>query len=155
VSDDFCDVGEFHQKFELPHALRDVGPREVDTGLLEFRMKFLCEELQEFLEGVGLTFSMSVWDMIVSNSNWNREKSHAQMFDSLIDLVYIAHGTAHIMGYPWHVGWAAVQRANMAKVRSDSDRSDSDRGSSFDVVKPPGWVAPDIAGVLAVYGWEA
>lgn len=41
----------------------------------------------------------------------------------------------------------------MSKVRAQKDGSDSARGSSFDVVKPEGWVAPDIGGLLGECGW--
>ncbi len=73
---------------------------------------------------------------------------HAQMFDALLDLVYVAMGTAHLLGYPWQAGWEAVQAANMAKVRAAADGSDSKRGSSYDVVKPLGWLPPDILAIL-------
>lgn len=132
----FHEVGQFHHKFGLDNITYDSapGPREVDPNLLEFRRKFLHEELTEFEEG------------IIAGD-------HAKMFDSLIDLVYIAYGTAHLMGYPWEEGWIMVQRANMLKERSTSTDAGSDRGSSFDIVKPPGWTPPDIEGLLAEFGW--
>lgn len=42
----------------------------------------------------------------------------------------------------WDDTWNAVQTANMTKVRAAS-AADSKRGSSLDVVKPKGWVAPE------------
>ena len=42
----------------------------------------------------------------------------------------------------WDDTWDAVQTANMTKVRAAS-AADSKRGSSLDVVKPKGWVAPE------------
>ena len=77
------------------------------------------------------------------------------MFDALIDLVYVALGTAHILNLPWEAGWDQVQRANMAKVRAAKDGSDSKRGSGWDVVKPDGWRAPDLEAVLQSMGWTA
>lgn len=102
---------------------------------MAFRIKFLEEELQEFKDAYA-------------------EGDHAGMFDALLDLVYVAHGTAHLQGYPWVQGWALVQAANMAKVRAQPDGSNSKRGSGWDVVKPEGWTAPDIAQLLTEYGWE-
>jgi len=52
------------------------------------------------------------------------------------------------MGLPWQVLWNEVQRANMTKQRASSDGSDSKRRTSLDVVKPPGWQPPDVAGIL-------
>lgn len=137
TTSDFRDVGDFHQKFGLPFV-PDPGeayPNEVSPELLEFRINFLREELQEFEEGAAAG-------------------DHAKMFDSLIDLNYISLGTAHLQGYPWEIGWMLVQQANMSKVRSKSRRKDSGRGSSFDVIKPPGWVAPDIHRLLEIHGWN-
>ena len=125
----FSDVGWFHKKFDLPVSYG--APRNVDKDLLEFRTKFMQEELDEFAAA----------------------KTAADQFDALLDLVYVAMGTAHIMGFPWEAGWARVQQANMAKVRASADASDSKRGSSWDVVKPEGWRAPDIAGLLDAFGW--
>lgn len=132
----FEDVGQFHEKFKLPNTTYHM-PRQqqVPQDMMEFRAKFLQEELDEFNEGFA-------------------EGDHAKMFDALMDLVYVAMGTAHLQGYPWQRGWIEVQRANMAKVRAKADGSDSLRGSSYDVVKPEGWIAPDIAGLLASFGWK-
>ncbi len=50
----------------------------------------------------------------------------------------------------WDEMWADVQRANMSKVRAERP-SDSKRGSTWDVIKPVGWVAPNTDGILAKY----
>lgn len=160
----FGDVGNFHQKFNLP--VSKGSPQNVDTELLIFRAKFLLEELTEFIMGAGLRFEPEfdpdepheiIGMNIVPSAN-NPENmppiDHAQTFDALIDMVYVAFGTAHLFGYPWHEGWGLVQAANMTKVRAQSDGSDSKRGSSFDVVKPEGWRAPDIDGLLWLRGWR-
>lgn len=135
----FRDVGDFHEKFGLDFVESSspcgyTGPTPWDAELLEFRKKFLQEELAEFIEGMD-------------------EYDHAKMFDALLDIVYVAMGTAHLLGYPWEEGWRRVQKANMAKVRAAADGSDSKRSSSFDVVKPEGWQAPDIEGLLRDWGW--
>lgn len=131
----FDDVGAFHQKFGLPsNNIDSSGPRDVEPEVLEFRTKFLEEELKEFKDAADVG-------------------DNAKMFDALIDLVYVAMGTAHLFGYPWHWGWELVQEANMAKIRAKSDGSDSVRGSSWDVVKPEGWQPPNIEGILEQMGW--
>lgn len=136
----FHDVGTFHRRFGLPSVYAsplgsDAGPRPWDGELIEFRRKFLREELEEFETGVN-------------------ECDHAKMADALIDLVYVAMGTAHLLGYPWEPLWDEVQAANMRKVRAAPDGSDSLRSSRWDVVKPEGWEGPDIEGVLAEHGFE-
>lgn len=134
---DFTDVGDFHRKFGLHTSDDAPGPTgaENDAELINFRIKFLSEELEEFELG---------WD----------QDDHAQMADALIDLVYVAMGTAHLLGYPWEQLWSDVQAANLAKERAASDGSNSKRGSSFDVVKPEGWTPPDTAAVLRRNGFE-
>ncbi len=104
------------------------------SDLMDVRIKFLKEELDEFIEG------------------W-ATGDHAQMADALVDLVYVALGTAHLLGYPWQEVWDAVQAANMAKERGKPDGSNSKRGSAWDVVKPEGWTPPDIATLLERYGF--
>lgn len=131
----FNDVGVFHERFNLDNVtFHGPGPRAVVGDLLKFRIKFLREELDEFCEGAD-------------------EGDPAKMADALIDLVYVAMGTAHLLGYPWQTLWNEVQAANCRKVRAESAEQ-SKRGSVFDVVKPDGWTPPDVAGILARYGWE-
>jgi len=158
--DNFGDVGRFHTKFGLPNVNDEgPGPTEVDPDLLRFRLKFLLEELTELMQAVGAQF-VPEYDPIDRDIvgmgimlDADAGVDHGKAFDALLDLVYVAHGTAHILGYPWQDGWDLVQKANMSKVRAQADGSDSKRGSSFDVVKPPGWTPPDIEGLLRRYGY--
>ena len=126
----FEDVQAFHEKFQVPRAL---SPRLLDPVTFEFRNKFLQEELDEFVEGFV-------------------ERDLHKMGDALVDLVYVALGTADIMGLPWDKLWDEVQRANMAKERATRPE-DSKRGSTLDVIKPPGWTPPDHTPALGVGPW--
>lgn len=130
----FDDVGDFHQKFDLP---TDNFPNLLDSETQEYRVKFLREELKEFTDA---------WD----------ESNLALAADALIDLVYVAMGTAHFMGLPWQELWDEVQRANMSKVRcrsAEEAEAATGRKSVHDVIKPEGWTPPDIEGVLS--RWQA
>lgn len=154
------DVGLFHAQFGLDNTTNaEVGPRAFDPELMGFRVNFLLEEVDEFIQAIGAKLEVS--DIVVGGSRVVRAEvpedaqvDHAQAFDALLDLVYVAMGTAHFLGYPWQEGWDLVQRANMSKVRAQKDGSDSKRGSSFDVVKPAGWTPPDIEGLLKRAGWN-
>ena len=130
MTNNYKDVGNFHKKFGLQY--HDGGDIiELDDETFKFRRDFIQEELDEFVEGYT-------------------EGDVAKMFDSLVDLVYVAMGTAHMCNFPWQDGWDEVQRANMSKERaSSSDDSRSKRKNSLDVVKPDGWTPPDIDAVLA------
>jgi predicted HAD superfamily Cof-like phosphohydrolase len=150
----FDDVGYFHRKFGLTSVTHEgYHPRHVPQELLEFRIKFMLEELMEFIEAAGYKLAIDPIEQTSHLLKISDRVDHAKMFDALIDEVYVALGTAHLLGYPWQQGWDQVQAANMAKVRAQKDGSDSARGSSFDVVKPEGWIAPDIAGLLHECGW--
>jgi hypothetical protein len=105
---DYDKVGLFHQKFETRHASifkpGDPGPapRLLSPEEARFRIKFLEEELEEFKDGV-------------------REGDLAKCADALVDLVYVALGTAHLQGLPWDELFDEVQRANMTKERCGID----------------------------------
>lgn len=149
----FDDVGDFHEKFGLDNTTHhDIGPREISDELLGFRTKFMMEELGEFIEAIGyelVGFDSGELKMMKVRDSID----HAQAFDALIDLVYVALGTAHFMGYPWQMGWRLVQRANMAKERA-TNAADSKRGTTLDVIKPSGWTPPNIARLLSRFGWD-
>lgn len=124
----FEDICDFHIRFGLEH---NGIPKMLDEETARFRAKFMYEELEEFVDSY-------------------HKKDLAGMADALIDLTYVAMGTAYMMGLPWQDLWDEVQRANMSKVRA-TDASQSKRGSSLDVVKPEGWQAPNIDGILNKY----
>lgn len=113
------DIRAFHDKFGLSQP---GEPRMLDLEQSMFRVACLKEEVAEF--EVAMAMGNTV-----------------EAFDALIDLVYFALGTAHIMNLPFEEGWKRVHEANMKKERAKRP-SDSKRGSGYDVVKPAGWNAP-------------
>ena len=130
MASNYDDVKVFHFAMGLPLP---GSPQLLDRETRKFREKFMHEELDEF-HGACANYDL------------------AGAADALVDLVYVAMGTAAMMGLPWQELWDEVQRANMAKQRALPDGSDSKRGSSLDVVKPMGWQPPDIKGVLRKHG---
>lgn len=129
----FEEVGKFHSRFDLPVAQINTGPRMVDHETFLFRYQFLEEELHELLKS-------------------HRDGDLAGVADALVDLVYVALGTAHMYGIPFDEIFNEVQRANMQKERSKGSADPrSKRGSSLDVVKPAGWRPPDVDGIIRRY----
>lgn len=127
MNDMFGDVGLFHEKFGLPRRRDGGGLTKLTPDVLEFRTKFMQEELDEFRDA----------------------DTFEKQADALVDLVYVALGTAQMMRFAWAPLWAEVQRANMAKERAVSaDDPRSTRSHALDVVKPVGWRPPDVAGAL-------
>lgn len=115
------DVFDFHQKFGFKFPKH---PTLMSSKEAAFRLEFLQEELNELKEA-----------HIKGNLH--------DQFDALIDLVYVALGTAYRMGLPFQAGWNIVHEANMTKVRGPSKRS-----GEFDIIKPPGFVKPDLTDLL-------
>jgi len=181
----FDDVGDFHEKFALHNVTHDgAGPVEMPDDLMQFRLKFLLEELQEFAHAVGYLMTFVSDEHGNSRPDFmkmpNGKFDHEKAFDSLLDLAYVTFGAAQVMGYPWQAGWEEVQRANITKERCKIDHrfegtethkycihlgkdlqtcgrprvEHSLRGSARDVIKPAGWVAPDIKVVLEDVGFQ-
>ena len=117
------DVLIMHNKFGLPQPIK---PQLLSPDAFDFRLRFLQEELDEFVR---------------SHEAGDLEGAA----DALIDLAYVTIGTAIFMGLPWQHLWNEVQVANLAKKRGTNAK----RGSfQADLIKPEGWRGPDIAGVL-------
>lgn len=118
-------VADFHRRFGLEYA----GPsRALPSEYSDFRVARMQEELDEYKEAV-------------------EEENLEKQFDALIDLVYIAIGNAHLHGFPFNEGFALVHETNMAKQRAKSS-TESRYGTTYDIIKPPGWVAPDLKPIL-------
>lgn len=127
----FDDVGAFHEKFGLPRTGDGKTPLSLmGADEFQYRMDFILEEVSELHEA------------------WHAGDL-AKAADAIADVVWVALGTAHHMGIPFDAVWAEVVRANMAKVRaSGADDPRSTRKNALDVVKPEGWVPPDIEKAL-------
>lgn len=136
ANDLYTDVGAFHSKFGLDTGVHGamvskVAPNLLPLDVQQFRTKFMLEELDEFAQAYV-------------------DNDLAKAADALVDLVYVAMGTAHLMGLDFNQHWRVVQVANMLKERATgADDPRSTRPHVLNVVKPAGWVAPDHAPILA------
>ena len=119
------DIDAFHKKFKFEKNDK-VGIPD-NNELVNFRTSFLVEELAEYTQAIT-------------------KKDAAGALDALVDIVYIALGTAWLFNLPFEKAWQEVQKANMSKIRTKS--KSKKRGTSFDVVKPKGWRPPDIEQVI-------
>ena len=125
------DIKAFHEKYGLAY---DGPPRQLVGDYHDFRQGFMQEELDEYQAA-------------------HEAGDLAGQLDALVDLVYVALGTAYLQGFPFGEAWKRVQAANMAKIRVER-ASDSKRGSTYDVVKPPGWEAPDHSDLVRSEGYD-
>ena len=119
------DIDQFHKKFGFEKNEK-VGIPD-NNELVNFRTSFLMEELAEYTQAIT-------------------KKDAAGALDALVDIVYIALGTAWLFNLPFHKAWNEVQKANMSKIRAKS--KSKKRGTAFDVIKPQGWVAPNIERIV-------
>ena len=116
------DVADFHTKFNVPQPMTPALP---DAAMTSFRLNFLREELTE------------IEDAVI-------DEDLEQVLDGLVDIVYVALGTALVFGFDFDTAWARVQQANMKKVAGIA----TDRHGEFDVSKPEGWEPPDLSGLV-------
>jgi len=123
--DMFQMVADFHKKFGLEPTNQPDFPFEEIWILKNNHMQ---EELNEIRAAA---------------INGNLE----EYFDGLIDIVYVALGAAYLAGLPFEQGFLRVHQANMTKIRA-LRQQDSKRGSTYDIVKPPEFVAPTLADLI-------
>lgn len=118
----FKDIGDFNRKIcGLKYPKR---PQSLDAERKEWACTALAEELFEF-----------------KNAN-----NIADEADALIDLMYFAGGRLHEMGLSGQELFDEVHKANMAKQRGSLAKRPGSKG--HDAIKPVGWRAPDIQGVI-------
>lgn len=134
---DYQLVKDFHVRFGVATDEDVEHPGFPPVDVLDYRADFLQEELDEFVD----SYEKNDLDGAV---------------DALLDIVYVAYGTALLLGVSpaaWQELFDEVQRANLSKERASSaDDPRSKRSHSLDVVKPAGWVGPRGADILRRYG---
>jgi len=126
IDNEFQDVYDFHERFGL---LRSTEPRHLTVRKMSERVKFLREEVLELQKAV-------------------RTQDLAGQADALIDIVYVAKGTAVMLGLPWESLWEEIHGTNMKKQRGIGPR-----GFLNDVVKPRDWQPPHVNQILVMHGY--
>lgn len=125
MTDILKDIDNFHKKYGFEKNEKIDIPN--NNELINFRTAFLMEELAEYTNAIT-------------------KKDAAGALDALVDIVYIALGTAWLFNLPFEKAWNEVQKANMSKIRA-KDKTGK-RGTKFDVVKPKDWKAPNIEKII-------
>jgi len=122
------DIAEMHTKFGVNTAIREFDKAKL-AKFLEFRIKFLQEELDE-MKGA---------------------KTADDVCDALIDLAVVAIGTLDAYDINAYEAWDRVHTANMAKEVGVKASRPNPLGLP-DLIKPNGWQGPtheDNIGLLA------
>lgn len=122
------DIEDMHIKFGVNDAINKLTPDQLKQ-FLEFRIKFLQEELDEMSDA----------------------KSADDVVDALIDLCVVAITTLDAYQVDSYEAWDRVLAANMAKESGVNPSRPNPLGLP-DLIKLPGWVAPthqDNVGLLS------
>lgn len=117
------DIAEMHSKYGVNEKIREFDSEKLKK-FLEFRVRFLEEELNELKDNID-----------------NPE----EVVDALIDLCVVAIGTLDGFEIDSHKAWNAVHAANMEKEVGVKASRPNPLGLP-DLIKPEGWVAPSHIG---------
>lgn len=118
------DINNMHSKFGV-HPIVSSFNREKLLAFLEFRIKFLDEELKE----LKVAFE---------------EKNADDIVDALIDLSVISIGTLDLLEVDAELAWDQVFLANICKEPGIKASRPNPLGLP-DLIKPEGWVPPSHA----------
>lgn len=128
-------IRAFHVKFKIPSHDEPKGLSLTENGgeMGKFRVNRLKEEVREYEEA------------------FQKQDMEGQL-DALVDLVYIAIGTAYISGFHFAEAFRRVHEANMKKLRAER-AEDSRHGTTYDIIKPADWIPADLSD-LAQSKWQ-
>jgi hypothetical protein len=118
------DMYDMHEKYGVHEWMeKNKDNKELMSKFLEFRLKFLQEELEE-------TRAAALFD-----------RNPEEVVDGLIDLCVVAIGTLDAFGVDSHKAWNEILRANMEKEVGVKESRPNPLGLP-DLIKPEGWVGP-------------
>ena len=115
------DIEYMHRKFGVNPVVREFDKEKL-KAFLEFRIKFLQEELDEM----------------------KKADNADDVVDALIDLCVVAIGTLNAFDVDSEKAWAAVYDANIIKNVGIKESRPNPLGLP-DLIKPEGWKAPSHA----------
>lgn len=148
-------VREFHQVVVGKDAPEPSVPTpDLHGDRVYLRGVLIVEEVTELLAAIcgfhgkqEKQFKLqmhAMWDRMYNDRN---EPDLVEIADGCCDSHVVISGTAIEFGIPEDAVYKEVHRSNMAKaggpIREDGKR-----------LKPEGWKAPDVRGVLVKAGWQ-
>ncbi len=86
-------------------------------------LKLISEEMQELAVAIN-------------------EEDTVEQLDALIDILVVTIGAIHSAGFDAEGAWKEVMKTNFAKI--DKDTGKVRKREDGKVLKPTGWVAPDL-----------
>ena len=118
------DISDMHKKFGVHEWVRkNKDNKELMKKFLDFRLKFLEEELNETISAV-------------------KEGDAEEVVDGLIDLCVVAIGTLDSFEAMSYQAWNSVHKANMSKEPGVKESRPNPLGLP-DLIKPKDWKGPE------------
>ena len=130
-------------------------PSDKDVHL---RNQLITEEVLEFLtatlgntpeaQGTLEKMGQALSDLKLMSANNVKvvDIDMLEVVDALVDIEVINIGTALTYGINIDAGFNIVHESNMAKVNPQTGRMDKNEFGK--IIKPAGWVAPDLSGLI-------
>ncbi len=134
-----ADIAAMHTKFGTNEAVRQFD-REKLLAYLEFRLKFLQEELDEAYDAFGIV-DTHLDGMEPDLDPAVKLKVADDVVDALIDLCVVAIGTLNAFDVDPYTAWDRVHGKNMQKEVGIKASRPNALGLP-DLIKPAGWTAP-------------
>jgi predicted HAD superfamily Cof-like phosphohydrolase len=141
------DVWEFQDACDVPQPER---PATLSMDRLHMRLNLIAEEFLELLHACGAnTFAVdaasdAIFEAIDSARGDGQDL--VEMADAIGDLSYVGIGLGLEAGIPIDDVWIAIQDSNMRKIGPDGKVY---RRADGKVAKPPGWIGPHVAEIIA------
>jgi len=98
------DISKMHEKYGVNVVVNKMDPPTL-RKYLEFRIRFLEEELDELKKAVQMDYPHFIVPSVDGD----------ETVDALIDLCVVAIGTLDVFGIDAQKAWDRVQKANMSK----------------------------------------
>lgn len=132
-------VQDFHRAISQP-----VSPAPPELRDAELRSKLILEEaLETVVALVGMSKALKLTTAAMKVVPRRAKPDLVEVIDGLCDLIFVAYGTAEVIGIDLEPFYDSVSAANLAKVGGE-------RRADGKALKPEGWKPPDIAGILAL-----
>ena len=139
------DVRQFHITFKQPAPEQ---PTFLTAHQRMLRCRLLLEETMEYIKACG--FRLGHIDqggrtMMILAEDPTAQIDPIEQIDGLVDVIYIALGSAIMMGLDLQPFWEEVHGSNMRKVGADGKAHVREDGK---ILKPEGWEPPNIGKVF-------
>src|SRR6185437_14140968 len=147
---------DFHEAMSIATA---PSPQAIPKSDVPVVIELIREEfIDELIPALGAAVSFTPdgkFEHIVVNG----EPNVVEIYDALIDILYVTYGALNRAGMDADPGYVEVQGSNMSKLGEDgkaiiAGENDPDGIFPGRVKKGPNYYKPNLAAVLRDQGWE-